>query len=83
MNLKTYKLKGLDKYVVNVESKTVAVIKCIVTKIGVTENDLEETELEVPINYIACFMTLQEIYNSILEILPIKKDNQNVHIQQD
>ena len=65
MNLKTYKLKDLDMYIVNVESKDIAMIQCLLNKIAVTENDLEETEFQVPSNYIQYFMTLQEIHNAI------------------
>ena len=36
MNLKTYKLKGLDMYIVNVESKDIAIVLCLLNKIAVT-----------------------------------------------
>ena len=63
MNLKTYKVKGLDMYITNVESKDIAIVLCLLNKIVVTENDLEETEFQVPENYIQYFMTFQEIHD--------------------
>jgi len=45
--MKTYKLKELDIYIANVFSKTDAVFVARLNSIGVTEDDIEETDLNV------------------------------------
>ena len=45
--MKTYKLKGLDIYVANTFSKEDAVVVCLINKIGITVNDLVETDYKV------------------------------------
>jgi len=51
--MKTYKLKGLDIYIANVFSKEDAVIVCLINKIGITVNDLVETDYKVDRNIVA------------------------------
>jgi len=65
--LSTYKLKGLDKYIVNVESKEVAAIVCLQHRIGVTPQDIEETDINVPFMFMACIMD-EESINGIINI---------------
>ena len=45
--MKTYKLKGLDIYVANTFSKEDAVVVFLINKIGITVNDLVETDYKV------------------------------------
>jgi len=63
--MKTYKLKGLDIYCVNVFSIEEAALICRINNIGVTENDLVEVAYKVDRDIIA------EIIRSESELLQI------------
>lgn len=51
--MKSFKLKGLDIYIINVESIEVAAIKCVVNHIGVTEQDIEEIPFNITTDVIS------------------------------
>ena len=63
--MKTYKLKGLDIYVANTFSKEDAVVVCLINKIGITVNDLVETDYKVDRDIVA------ELIRSESELLNI------------
>lgn len=59
--MKTYKLKGLDMYVTNCASKKDAVFFCLMKRIGITVDNLVETDLKVDREQIGEILTEAEL----------------------
>lgn len=59
--MKHFKLKGLDKYVINVYSIEVAVVLCLRSRIGITEKDLEPYEANIPEGYPSAVVNYEQL----------------------
>ena len=65
--MKSFKLKGLDIYIINVESIQVAAIKCIVNQIGVTSNDIEEIPFNITTDVISKLIRTKDEFIELLK----------------
>lgn len=65
--MKSFKLKGLDIYIINVESIEVAAIKCIVNHIGVTRNDIEEIPFNITTDVISKLIRTKDEFIELLK----------------
>lgn len=64
--MKTYKLKGIEYYIANVFSKEEVVIIAWLNKIGVTANDIDETNIVVDRDIVATvFRSRDELSNYV------------------
>ena len=65
--MKSFKLKGLDIYIINVESIEVAAIKCIVNQIGVKSNDIEEIPFNITTDVISKLIRTKDEFIELLK----------------
>ncbi len=66
--MENFKLKGLDKYVVNTDNIDTAVSICIKNRIGVTTENLEEIDIEVSTCFTNCIADKHSLDQIKLEL---------------